>query len=66
MTVDIGVDGMESVALARQGIGKGADALRIDEIKYQTTSLLERFNGEIRSRERMGTVWTVHNLQALL
>ena len=27
---------------------------------------LDRFNREIRARERMGTAWTVHNLLALL
>ena len=34
--------------------------------RYRATSLLERFNREIRVREWMGAVWTVHNLLALL
>ena len=44
----------------------GLTHLRTGEARYRTTSLLERFNREIRASERMSTVWTVHNLQALL
>ena len=40
--------------------------LRTGETRYRTTSLLERFNSEIRARERMGNEWTVHNLLVLL
>ena len=47
-------------------IGKGQTHLRTGETIYRATSLLERFNREIRARERMGSVWTVHNLLALL
>ena len=54
----------EGVALTRQSVAKGADAS--DAIRYRATSLLERFNREIRVRERMGTAWTVHNLLVLL
>ena len=36
------------------------------ESRYRATALLERFNPEIRARERKGTVWTVHNLLVLL
>ena len=40
--------------------------LRTGESIYRATSLWERFNRDIRARERMGTVWTVHNLLFLL
>ena len=59
-------DARESVVLARQGIAKWADVSSTGESRYRATSLLERFNREIRVRERMGTVWTVHNLLVLL
>ena len=49
-----------------KALRKGLTHLRTGESRYRTTSLLERFNWEIRSRERMGIAWTVHNLQVLL
>ena len=49
-----------------KALRKGLTHLRTGESSYRTTSLLERFNREIRARERMGTVWTVHNLLVLL
>ena len=33
---------------------------------YRATSLPERFNQEIRARDRMGSVLTIHNLLVLL
>ena len=36
------------------------------EVAYRTTSRLERYNRELRRRERLGTVWSEHNLLALL
>ena len=33
---------------------------------HRTTSRLERHNRELRRREQLGTVWTEHNLLALL
>ena len=41
------------------------DASSTGDTKYRATSLLERFNREIRGRERMGSAWTVHNLLVL-
>ena len=49
-----------------KALGKWLTHLRTGETIYRTTSLLERFNREIRVRERMGTAWTVHNLLVLL
>ena len=49
-----------------KALRKGLTHLRTGEARYRTTSLLERFNREIRARERMGTAWTVHNLLVLL
>ena len=34
--------------------------------RYKTTSRLERLNRELRRREKMGTVWSIHHLLALL
>ena len=45
---------------------KGLTHLRTRETRYRATSLLERFNREMRAREGMGAVWTVHNLLVLL
>ena len=56
---DIGSDG-------RQGIEQGAEASSTGESRYRTTSFLERFNQEMRARERMGTAWIVNNLLVLL
>ena len=47
-------------------IGKGQTHLRTRDTRYRATSLLERFNRELRAREGMGTVWTVHNLLVVL
>ena len=47
-------------------LGKGLPHLRTSATRYRTTSLLERFNREMRRRDRMGTVWTIHNLLDLL
>ena len=43
-----------------KALDKGLTHLRPGE--NRATSLLERFNREIRARERMGSVWIVHNL----
>ena len=36
------------------------------QVEHRTTSRLERRNRELRRREQLGTVWTEHNLLALL
>ena len=48
----------------------GGMTLLGDEMRYQRFSKktvdLERHNRELRRREQLGTVWTEHNLLALL
>ena len=51
---------------AARPCGKGLTHLRTGQEKYRTTSHLERKNREYRRREKMGTVWSPHNLLALL
>ena len=34
--------------------------------EHRTTSRLERYNRGLRRRGQLGTVWTEHNLMALL
>ena len=36
------------------------------QVEHRTMSRLERHNRELRRREKLGTVWTEHNLLALL
>ena len=36
------------------------------QVAHRTTSRLEWHNRELRRREQLGTVWTEHNLLALL
>ena len=50
----------------RKALAKGITYQRTGQEKYRTTSRLERQNREYRRRERMGTVWSPHNLLALL
>ena len=40
--------------------------LHTDQEGYKTTFRLDRLNQELRRREKLGTVWSPHNLQALL
>lgn len=47
-----------------KALDKELTHLRPRKSRYRTTSLLERFNRDIRARERMGTVWTVPTLCA--
>ena len=49
-----------------KALRKGLTHLRTGATRYRATSFLERFKREIRTRERMGTAWTVHNLLVLL
>ena len=50
----------------RKALGKGMTHLRTGQERHRTTSRLERQNREYRRREKMGTVWSPHNLLALL
>ena len=49
-----------------KALTQGLRHLETGEWRYQTTSGLERQNREYRRREKMGTVWSPHNLLALL
>jgi transposase-like protein len=45
---------------------KGLTYLKTGQVQWRTTSHLERFNRELRRRERLGTWWSPHNLIVLL
>ena len=47
-------------------LSKGLRHLTTGQVTHRTTSRLERHNRELRRREQLGTVWTEHNLLALL
>ena len=49
-----------------KALSKGLRHLATEEVDHRTTSRLERRNRELRRREQLGTVWTAHNLLALL
>ena len=49
-----------------KALAQGLRHLQTGAGEYKTTSRLERQNREYRRRERMGTVWSPHNLLALL
>ena len=49
-----------------KALSKGLRHLATGQASHRTTSRLERHNRELRRREKLGTVWTEHNLLALL
>ena len=49
-----------------KALSKGLRHLATGRASHRTTSRLERHNRELWRRERLGTVWTEHNLLALL
>ena len=49
-----------------KALHKGLRHLATGQARHRTTSRLERHNRELRRREKLGTVWTEHNLLALL
>ena len=49
-----------------KALSKGLRHLATGQVEHRTTSRLERHNRELRRREKLGTVWTEHNLLALL
>ena len=61
----VALTGGKALYWRNKTLRKGLTHLR-GETRYRATSLLERFNREIRARERMWTVHTVHNLLVLL
>ena len=50
----------------RKALNQGLRHLETGQERYKTTSRLERLNRELRRREKLGTVWSPHNLLALL
>lgn len=50
----------------RKALREGLRHLDTGQERYRTTSRLERLNRELRRREKMGQVWSPHNLLALL
>ena len=49
-----------------KALSKGLRHLATGQVAHRTTSRLERHNRELRRREKLGTVWTEHNLLELL
>ena len=49
-----------------KALSKGLRHLATGQVGHRTTSRLERHNRDLRRREQLGTVWTEHNLLALL
>ena len=49
-----------------KALSKGLRHLATGQVAHRTKSRLERHNRELRRREKLGTVWTEHNLLALL
>ena len=54
------------IPVFRCGQCQGLRHLATGQVAHRTTSRLERHNRELRRREQLGTVWTEHNLLALL
>ena len=50
----------------RKALNQGLQQLDPGQERYKTTSRLERLNRELRRQEKLGTVWSPHNLLALL
>ena len=49
-----------------KALSKGLRHLATGQLGNRTTARLERHNRELGRREQLGTVWTEHNLLALL
>ena len=49
-----------------KALSKGLRHLTTGQVRHRTTSRLERHNRELPRREKLGTVWTEHNLPAPL
>ena len=49
-----------------KALSKGLRHLATGQVAHRTTSRLERHNRELLRREKLGTVWTEHNLLTLL
>ena len=49
-----------------KALSTGLRHLATGQVAHRTMSRLERHNRDLRRREKLGTVWTEHNLLALL
>ena len=63
---DYAGDGWGGGLLVRESVVQRTAHLATGQAAHRTTSRLERHNRELRRREKLGTVWTEHNLLALL
>ena len=63
---DYAGDGWGGALLVCKSVVQRAAHLAAGQAAHRTTSRLERHNRELRRREQLGTVWTEHNLLALL
>lgn len=61
-----GIRGEKAAYWCNKVLQKGLTYLKTGQDQWRTTSRLERFNRELRRRERMGTWWSPHNLTVLL
>ena len=62
----VALTGGRSASWCRKALTQGLRHLDTGQERYKTTSRLERLNRELRRREKLGTVWSPHNLLALL
>ena len=60
------VTGGQGAHWSRKALNQGLRYLDTGQDRYKTTSRLELLNRELRRREKLGTVWSPHNLLALL
>ena len=62
----VALTGGQAEYWCRKALRQGLRHLETGQTDFKTTSRLERQNREYRRRERMGTVWSPHNLLILL
>ena len=62
----IAATGGQGAYWCRKALHQGLRHLDTGQERYKTTSRLERLNRELRRREQLGTMWSPHNLLALL
>ena len=62
----VAVTGGRGAYWCRKALNQGLRHLDTGQERYKTTSRLERLDRELRRREKLGTVWSPHNLLALL
>ena len=62
----VGVTGEKGAYWCRKSLNRGMRHLDTGQERYKTTSRLEWLNWELRRREKLGAVWSPHNLLALL